>query len=60
MARVIITNPPPFKRFFHNSAIGKTERVCRICGARVSGRNAGICLDCLARLQRKEAHDDKR
>jgi len=47
MARVIITNPPPFKRYFHNCANGTTARVCRRCGAHVYGPNRGICGKCL-------------
>lgn len=42
----------PRKRFFHNPADGRAARVCRRCGAHVHGRNAGICLDCLAKMKK--------
>lgn len=47
MARIVITNPTPFKRVFHDRATGKTCRVCRKCGAHVHGNDLGICSRCL-------------
>lgn len=53
------TYEPSRKRYFHNPANGTTARVCRHCGAHVYGHNAGICLDCLAKM-RKEANNGQR
>ena len=47
MAKIIIQNPAPFKRVFHNPADGRTARVCRKCGAHIYGPNRGICVKCL-------------
>ena len=47
MARIIITNPAPFKRIFHDCATGRAHRVCRKCGAHILGHNRGVCSRCL-------------
>lgn len=47
MARIIITNPAPFKRIFHDRTTGRAHRVCRKCGAHVLGHNRGVCSRCL-------------
>ena len=51
MAKVTITNPVPHKygRVIHGED-GVARRRCRICGRTVSGRNCGICRDCLTRI----------
>lgn len=49
MARVIIQNPIPAKRpRVTHDVDGRARHRCRICGARVFGRNGSICLDCLS------------
>ena len=47
MAKVTITNPAPYRRKAH-CMDGRTRRRCRVCGATIYGRNAGICRECLA------------